>query len=65
MATLAGKILVVDDDSNLLEVLRMRLESANYQVVTALRGEDAIEAVKQQLFDLSIVDLQLGNTDGI
>jgi two-component system response regulator GlrR len=65
MATLAGKILVVDDDSNLLEVLRMRLESANYQVVTALRGEDAIEEVKQQLFDLSIVDLQLGSTDGI
>jgi len=65
MAALAGKILVVDDDSNLLEVLRMRLESANYQVVTALKGEDAIEAVKEQLFDLSIVDLQLGNTDGI
>ncbi len=65
MAALAGKILVVDDDSNLLEVLRMRLESANYQVVTALRGEDAIDAVKQQLFDLSIVDLQLGSTDGI
>ncbi|MBI5099055.1 MAG: sigma-54-dependent Fis family transcriptional regulator [Nitrospirae bacterium] len=65
MATLAGKILVVDDDSNLLEVLRMRLESANYEVVTALSGEVAIEEARQQSFDLSIIDLQLGNRDGI
>lgn len=65
MTALKAKILAVDDDSNLLEVLRMRLESANYEVVTALRGEDAVDAVKQQSFDLSIIDLQLGSCDGI
>ena len=65
MAALIGKILAVDDDSNLLEVLRMRLESANYEVVTALRGEDAIDAVKKQSFDMAIIDLQLGSRDGI
>jgi two-component system response regulator GlrR len=65
MAGLTGKILAVDDDSNLLEVLRMRLESANYEVVTALKEEDAIEAVKQQTFDMAIIDLQLGERDGI
>ncbi len=60
-----GKILVVDDDRNLLELLRMRLESADYEVVAAFKEEDAIEAVKAQTFDLSIVDLQLFRQDGI
>jgi len=43
----------------------MRLESADYDVTTALREEDAIEAVKDRVFDLSIVDLQLAEQDGI
>ncbi len=60
-----GKILVVDDDRNLLELVKMRLESADYEVTTAHREEDAIEAVKNQVFDLSIVDLQLVHQDGI
>ena len=54
-----GKILVVDDDKNLLELVKMRLESADFEVTIALREEDAIEAVKNQVFDLSVVDLQL------
>ncbi len=64
-ATTSGKILVVDDDRNLLDLLRMRLESANYEVTTAVKEEEAIGAVKNQVFDLSIVDLQLLRQDGI
>ena len=64
-AMTSGKVLVVDDDRNLLELLRMRLESANYEVVTAPNEEDAIKAVKSQVVDLSIVDLQLAHQDGI
>jgi len=60
-----GKILVVDDDRNLLELARMRLESASYEVSTALTEEQAIEAVKAEPVDLSIVDLQLVRQDGI
>src|SRR4030067_1841988 len=60
-----GKILVVDDDRNLLELLKIRLESAGYDVFTALEEEEAMEAVKNQPFDLSIVDLQLLHQDGI
>jgi two-component system response regulator GlrR len=59
------KILVVDDDKNLLELLKMRLESANYEVVAVLREEDAVNEMKNQVFDLSIIDLQLFNMDGI
>jgi two-component system response regulator GlrR len=59
------KILVVDDDNNLIELIRMRLETANYEVSTALSERDALEAVKSQVFDLSIVDLRLINQDGL
>lgn len=60
-----ANILVVDDDRNLLELLKMRLEAASYNVITAYREEDAINAMKSQAFDLSVVDLQLANSDGI
>jgi two-component system response regulator GlrR len=59
------KILVVDDDRNLVELLKMTLESANYEVTAAINEKDAIGAVKENMFDLSIVDLQLGHEDGI
>jgi len=59
------KILVVDDDKNLLELLKIRLESANYDVVAVLREENAVNEMKNQVFDLSIIDLQLFKMDGI
>jgi len=61
----AAKILVVDDDRNLVELMRMRLESAHYEVTPALREADALEAAKRGPFDLSIVDLKLADRDGI
>ncbi len=61
----SGKILVVDDDSNLLELIKMRLEYADYRIVTAAKAKEAVDAIKEQFFDLSIVDLQLGNDSGI
>ena len=60
-----GKILLVDDDRSLIELVKMRLEASDYEVVTALREEEAIQAAKSQLFDLSLVDLQLLYQDGI
>ncbi len=65
MAASPGKILVVDDDSNLLEIIKMRLESSDYEVITVQDEEDALKAVKEQAFDLSIIDLQLKERDGI
>jgi len=61
----SAKVLVVDDDRNLVELVRMRLESADYEVTTALKGENALEAIKGQVFDLSIVDLKLADRDGM
>jgi two-component system, NtrC family, response regulator GlrR len=60
-----GKILVVDDDRNLVALIQMRLEAAGYEVVPAFDETDALEWAKEQVIDLSIVDLQLAHRDGI
>jgi two-component system, NtrC family, response regulator GlrR len=60
-----GRILVVDDDRNLLEVVKMRLEIANYEVEAVLKEEEALRAVTEKAFDIAIVDLQLAQGDGI
>ncbi|UCE78438.1 MAG: sigma-54-dependent Fis family transcriptional regulator [Nitrospiraceae bacterium] len=65
MAMNQGTILVVDDDKNLLELIKMRLESSGYGVATALSEVGAREAIHDQAFDMAIVDLQLVHRDGI
>jgi len=62
---LSEKILIVDDDVNLLELLKTRLESANYSVIAASDETIALKEFEQQTFDLSIIDLQLVQQDGI
>jgi len=66
MTTLsAKKIFVVDDDDNFLKLIRMRLELAGYEVVTALDEDKAIAKAREETFALSIVDLKLVHRDGI
>ncbi|HEY7715217.1 MAG TPA: sigma-54 dependent transcriptional regulator [Candidatus Binatia bacterium] len=60
-----GQILVVDDNPNLLELIRMRLESADYEVVATGDEAQAVNALKEKFFDLCIVDLMLANGDGL
>jgi two-component system response regulator GlrR len=60
-----SKILIVDDDKNLLELLRIRLESSGYEVVAVLSKEDAVREMRNRVFDLSIIDQQLPDTSGI
>lgn len=60
-----AKLLVVDDDRNLLEIIRMRLESLEYEVTAIRDEEEARQAVTAQVFDLAVIDLQLANQDGI
>jgi len=60
-----GKLLVVDDDNNLVELVRVKLQSAGYEVATASKAEDAIEAAKGAVFDLCILDLRLADRSGI
>ena len=61
----SGKLLVVDDDRNLLELIRIRLESSGFEVYTAPDEVEARTLLAAQVFDLAIIDLQLVQTDGI
>jgi two-component system response regulator GlrR len=60
-----GKLLVVDDDRNLLKIITMRLESLDYEVTAAQNEEEAKQAVTAAAFDLAVIDLQLVHQDGI
>ncbi|OEU53562.1 MAG: two-component system response regulator GlrR [Desulfobacterales bacterium C00003060] len=65
---MAGEnILVVDDDKNMLEVLRFRLEAEGYNVSTTTNAKNALSMAKDELFDLALIDLKLAVTgkDGI
>jgi len=60
-----GTILVVDDDLSILELIKIRLESADYTVVTAPDEDEALRIAEERVFDIAIVDLQLVAMDGI
>jgi two-component system response regulator GlrR len=60
-----GKILVVDDDNNILRVIKLRLEAEGYQVTTAGKAKVALELANDDVFDFALVDLKLNGTDGI
>lgn len=59
------KILIVDDDKDILRVLEANLTFENYDVVTAENGIEAYEKVKKENPDLIILDLNLPDVDGI
>ena len=60
------KILIVDDDKNMLEVLKLRLEEEGYSSAISTGVNDALKRIENELFDLAIVDLKLsGKEDGI
>ncbi len=59
-----GKILVVDDDPDILDMLTMVLESQDYQVVTARDGIEALANLKAEEPDLLILDLLMPKMDG-
>lgn len=59
------KIIVVDDDINILELIKMRLEDAGYKVTTAINGEEALIKAKDEIFNLLITDLKMSPKNGI
>ncbi len=62
---MASKILIVEDDSTLLSVLKYNLTKEGYQVVTAVDGSQALEVAREAKPDLIILDLMLPNIDGL
>lgn len=59
-----AKILVVDDDPDIIKATKMVLEARSYQVITALNGEECLERIREEWPDLIIMDLLMPKLDG-
>lgn len=60
----SGKILVVDDDQNICELLRLYIEKEGFEVVIANDGRKALEMFEQENPDLIMLDIMLPELDG-
>lgn len=60
-----AKILVVDDDPDLVELLAFNLKEAGYEVLAASEGREAIAKARDARPDLILLDLQLPDVDGL
>ena len=58
------RILVVDDDSNILRVFKSILEKEGYSVETAETGKDALKKIGKTKFSVCLVDVNLPDMDG-
>jgi CheY-like chemotaxis protein len=56
------KILVIEDDPDMVEALRMPLEGNGYEVITASTGEEGLQKVKEIETDLIILDVMMETT---
>ena len=60
----AKKILVVDDEAYIVELIQVNLEKAGYQVTTAYDGEEAWKKVEEEGPDLIVSDVMMPKLDG-
>jgi two-component system alkaline phosphatase synthesis response regulator PhoP len=65
MSEMAKKIFVVDDEPQIVKVLKAYLEKAGYQVVTASDGKAALSIFEREKPDFMILDLNLPGMDGL
>ncbi len=60
----ARRVMVVDDDEEIVEMTRLILESGGYQVTRALSGEEALKSVSSAHPDLILLDINMPGMDG-
>ena len=59
-----SKILVVDDERNIVELVRLYMEKEGFETICAYTGDDAIAKFRAEKPDLIVLDLMLPGTDG-
>jgi DNA-binding response OmpR family regulator len=59
-----AKILIVDDEADLVETIRFSLELEGYNVLVATNGEEGLNVARQEKPDLILLDLMLPKLDG-
>lgn len=58
------RILVIDDETDFLDLLRIRLEANDYEVVIAGGGKEGLEEIKKKKFDAVLLDILMPGIDG-
>jgi two-component system alkaline phosphatase synthesis response regulator PhoP len=61
---MSQRVLVVDDDKEIVRIIRAYLEQAGFKVLTAASGETALHAIRSDRPDLVVLDLMLPDRDG-
>lgn len=59
------KILIVDDDKNIIETLKTRLETNGYRIITASNGLEGLDKANAEKPDLIILNVMMPQLDGI
>ena len=62
---LKKRILVVDDDKEIVRLMSSYLEAAGYEVLAAYNGETALHTIRRERPDLVLLDLMLPERDGL
>ena len=60
---MSRKIMIIDDDIDLVEAMRITLETDNYEVIDAQEGQKGLEILKKEKPDLLILDVMMGTLD--
>ena len=58
-------VLVVDDDKSILRTFTRILQRAGYQTETAESGKEALEKIQARSYDIALVDIILGDSNGL
>lgn len=58
------KILVIDDEEDILKLLKIRLEQESFNIITASDGDVGVKAAEQEVPDLIILDIMMPKMDG-
>jgi adenylate cyclase len=59
-----AKVLIVDDELDLVEMVSLRLEANNYQVISAFDGQAGLDKARSEKPDLIILDIMLPKIEG-
>ncbi|KOA20032.1 transcriptional regulatory protein WalR [Clostridium homopropionicum DSM 5847] len=61
---MSRRILIADDEKEIIELIELYLQKENYEVITAFNGLEAWEKVKSYEIDLAVIDIMMPGTDG-
>ena len=60
---MSKKVLIIDDDFDLVEAMRITLEAAGFEVIDAQDGEKGLEKIKSETPDLVLLDVMMSSMD--